>query len=296
MEGSNHKIDRLFRDKVNQMHDLPADIEWNSRKGWSQYREQFLPGKIEIKRLYLYLGSAAAALIIVLLYIIYQNPAGDSVIIDNITSEIKQITLPDGNSVWLNRNSSVRYPSTIDKDQYIITVHGEVFIELTSMKSKKYTIEAQNARIYAEKPGSFNIKARAGDENINITVASGMVTIADESYGQGLALLVTQGNYCSVHKSSKLVYTAKNINDNYMAWKTGKLIFHNQPIATVSDILSQYYDTTIELEDASIAYCLFSGTFEQKPLDIILNQIQTDLNFTIINTGNKITLSGKGCL
>jgi ferric-dicitrate binding protein FerR (iron transport regulator) len=239
----------------------------------------------------------AAALILIALSLIYiQKAANERVTFSNLTAGVKELTLPDGNAVWLNKNSSVAYPSKINKEPYEISINGEAYIELTYLNGKKYTIKAQNARIFAEAPASFNIKAWTDQENIDITVASGALTIADESYRQGLALLVTQGNYCSVHKSRKLVYTAQNIDENYLAWKTGKLIFHNQPIATVSDILALYYDTKIELEDASLAYCLFSGTFEQKPIDIILNQIQADLNFTIINTGSKITFSGKGCL
>jgi ferric-dicitrate binding protein FerR (iron transport regulator) len=292
-----NNIDELFRDKINQIHDLPSDLNWNRTKGWSQYRKQYLSDKGKLRRMYLYLSSAAAALIIIFLSVIYyQNAVNETISYNNQTAEVKELTLPDGNSVWLNKNSSVEYPSKINKEQYEISVNGEVYIEITSLKSKKYTLTAQNARVFAETQTSLNIKTRTDEENIDITVASGAVTVADESYRQGLALLVTQGNYCSVHKSRKLVYTSQNINENYLAWKTGKLVFHNQPIASVSDILAKYYDTKIELKDASLAYCLFSGTFEQKPIEIILNQIQSDLNFTIINTGSKITFSGKGCL
>ncbi len=297
MVESKNNIDELFRDKINRIHNLPADVDWNSIKGWSEYQKQYPSGKVKIKRLYVYLSSAAAALILITLSLIYiQKAANERVKFSNPTAGVKELTLPDGNAVWLNKNSSVEYSAKINKEPYEISVNGEVYFELAYLKSNRYTIKAQNATIVAEAPTSFNIKARTDQENIDITVASGAVTIADESYRQGLALLVTQGNYCSVHKSRKLVYTAQNINENYLAWKTGKLIFHNQPIATVSDILALYYDTKIELEDASLAYCLFSGTFEQKPIDIILNQIQSDLNFTIINTGGKITFSGKGCL
>jgi ferric-dicitrate binding protein FerR (iron transport regulator) len=292
-----NNIDELFRDKINRIQDLPADVDWDSIKGRAEYQKQYPTVNGKIKRLHVYLSSAAAALILITLSVIFiQKAANETVSFSNLTAEIKELTLPDGNSVWLNKNSSVEYPSKINKEQYDISINGEAYIEISYLKSKKYTIKAQNARVFAETPTSFNIKARTDVENIDITVASGAVTIADESYRQGLALLVTQGNYCSVHKSRKLVYTAQNIDENYLAWKTGKLIFHNQPIATVSDILALYYDTKIELEDASLAYCLFSGTFEQKPIDIILNQIQADLNFTIINTGSKITFSGKGCL
>jgi ferric-dicitrate binding protein FerR (iron transport regulator) len=292
-----NNIDNLFCNKINRINDLPADVDWNRKKGWSEYQKQYLSGKVKTIRLQLYLSSAAAAVILILLSVIFYEDVTDrTVSFNNQSTGIKEITLPDGNSVWLNRNSSVEYPPRIKSELFEISVKGEVFIEINDLKSNKYIIKAQNTRVFAETLTSFNIKARTDEDNIDITVASGAVTVADEIYEQGLALLVTEGNYCSVHKSRKLVYASENINDNYLAWKTGKLIFHNQPIATVSDILSKYYDTKIELEDFSIAFCLFSGTFERKPINVILDQIQSDLDVTIINTGSKIIFSGKGCL
>jgi transmembrane sensor len=290
-------IDNLFRNKINRINDLPADVCWTREKGWSDYLKKYLSGRVKTRSLRLYLSSAAAAVIFVLLSVIFYKDVTDrSVSFNNESAGIKQLSLPDGNSLWLNRNSSVEYSPKIKNERYEISVKGEVFIEINDLKSNKYIIKAQNTRVFIESPTSFNIKARTNEDNIDITVLSGAATVADESYEQGLALLVTEGNYCSVHKSRKLVYASENINDNYLAWKTGKLIFYNQPIATVSDILAKYYDTKIELEDPSIAYCLFSGTFERKPIDVILDQIQSDLGFSIINTGNKIIFSGKGCL
>ena len=109
-----------------------------------------------------------------------------------------------------------------------------------------------------KKPCNLNIRARIEEENVNITVGTGAIKIVEESNQKGLALLVTEGNYCSVHKSQDLVYTSVNRNCNYLAWKTGKFTFNNMPIATVTDILAEYYHTEIEFEDKTLAYCLFS--------------------------------------
>ncbi len=294
---SNITIDSLFSEKINQIHDLPAEVDWNSKIGWLEYQKQYHSDKAKIKKLQLYLSSAAAVFVMIFLLFIYnQNAANKTISINNLTTKIREVTLPDNNTVWLNKNSSVEYPTSMDKEQYEVSVKGEVFIEIHDLKSKRYVIKAHNAIVYAETQTSFNIKAFPDEENIDITVKSGALTVTDESYHQGLSLLVTQGNYCSVHKSRKLVYASENINDNYLAWKTGELVFDELPIATVSDILAKYYDIKIELEDVSVAYCLFSGTFKQKPIDLVLNQIQSDLNFTIIKTGDLITVSGKGCL
>lgn len=134
------------------------------------------------------------------------------------------------------------------------------------------------------------------EENVLVTVASGAIKIMEESNDEGLKLLVTEGNYCSVHKSQGLAYSSANSNNNYLAWKTGKLTFNSTPIATVTDILAEYYNIEIELEDKALAYCLFTGSFDNQPVDIVLNQIQSKLNFNINISGNKIKISGKACV
>lgn len=293
--GNKINIDDLFKDRVNQIRDLPNDVEWNSKKGWSEYEKYYFRADAKKRKVLYYLSAAASLLILVTLFII-SNRNNKIVSVFNQTKENMELSLPDGNSVWLNKNSSIEYPSRISKKQVRIIITGEVFIEISNLGSRQYTIKAHNATVIAEALASFNIKSYPDDDNTNVSVASGVIKIVEEKEVQGLALLVTQGNYCSVHRSQKLAYASINNNDNYLAWKTGKLIFNNQPLATVTDILDNYYDTKIELENDAIAYCLFSGSFEQKPVEVILNQIQSDLNLKIINTGKKIIFSGKGCL
>jgi ferric-dicitrate binding protein FerR (iron transport regulator) len=131
------------------------------------------------------------------------------------------------------------------------------------------------------------------EENVIVTVASGAIKIGEEGNNEGLKLLVTEGNYCSVHKSQGLAYTSANSNSNYLAWKTGKLTFNSTPIATVTDILSEYYNIEIEIEDKESAYCLFTGSFENQPVDIVLDRIQSELNFVVKISGKRILISRK---
>jgi ferric-dicitrate binding protein FerR (iron transport regulator) len=81
-----------------------------------------------------------------------------------------------------------------------------------------------------------------------------------------------------------------------LSWKTGTLVFNNTPVATVAEILSEYYHTDIELEDKSLALCRFSGSFKDQSIDNVLQQMQAELNVVIRNTGDTISISGIGCL
>lgn len=292
----NDRIDMIFREKLGELSDLPPEVKWTSEKGWKDYEKKYGQNKRHDIRTLLYLSSAAALfLIVLLLFPAIREHGFKTLLVSNNTDETKELVLPDGNRIWLNSHSTIQYPSKIDKDHSEFTVDGEVYFEIRNQLRHAFKIKAHNAHVLAENPCGFNIRARMQEDNVNITVATGAVKIMEESYGNGLALLLTEGSYCSVHKSQNLVYSSINRNENYLAWKTGKLDFKQTPMATVTDILAEYYHKHIELEDKSLAYCLFSGSFNDQSIEVILHRMQTDLDFVIRNSGDKIMISGKGC-
>lgn len=290
------RIDKIFKDSIEHFEELPKDTRWSPRTGWKDYKRQFgeKPGKIK-RILYFTVSTAALFALIVTTFLFYPGIKHQQIIVANDDMRIKEVTLPDGNTLWLNKNSSVEYPSKIDSKHNRLIINGEAYLEIKHVVCREYFIQAHNAVVIAETPVSFNIAAWHDDENVDITVSVGAVKIVEESYTEGMALIVAQGNYCSVHKSRKLVYASVNKDNNFLAWKTCKLVFENQPIAKVTDILAKYYHTRIEIEDWDVAFCLFSGSFEEQPLDSILDQIKSDLNLEIKQTDSKITFSGKGC-
>jgi ferric-dicitrate binding protein FerR (iron transport regulator) len=92
-----------------------------------------------------------------------------------------------------------------------------------------------------------------------------------------------------------LVFAAANKNNNYLAWKTGELVFDHTYMATVSDVLEEHYDVKVEIKDQALAYCEFSGSFNAESIDDVLKQIHADLKVDIQHSGQIITLSGSGC-
>lgn len=292
-----HKLDKLFKTKVGQNTDLPKDIQWNRKLGWDQYQEKFASSKTVSRQMWLYVGSAAASILV--FFLVYTNlfkTTNELVVVENTTGHLKEVQLPGGNTVWLNRNSSIEFFSKMDKKVYEISVQGEVYFDIRELKSKEYLISIENAYVRVNSAATFNVRGLMSEENIDVTVSSGAVKVGEQTYDEGLALLITEGNYCSVHKSHMLVFASSITNENYMAWKTGKFTFNDTPIETVISVLAEYYDTEIELIDPGLAYCMFEGSFDAENINIILNQIHNDFDVVIEHAGNKITMSGQGCI
>ncbi len=290
----NNIIDKTFREKIDKLSGLPPDVAWNSENGWNGYTEKYLSKRITGRKIFLYVSSSAAVILIAISSVLlFQVARYRTITVSNNSGRIREIVLPDSTRVFLNKDSFIEYPSKINEKHNRILVSGEMYLEFNFIKIPQYVIKAHNAVIIVERPCKLNIRERIDDENVLVTVASGVIKIMEESNGEGLKLLVTEGNYCSVHKSQGLAYTSANSNNNFLAWKTGILTFNNTPIATVTDILAEYYNVDIEIEDKELAYCLFTGSFENQPVNFVLDRIQSELDFVIKISGNKISISRK---
>ena len=294
MENS---FDKTFQKKVEHLSDLPGEVRWTPEKGWNDYEKKYLTRSLSGRSVLIYLSSAAVLFLVIFLAILVpQNSRFNRKLISNNADTVRKVVLSENNRIWLNKKSSVEYPLKMNKKQNEFRVNGEAYFEITDPNGQEYVINANGAVILVENSTNLNIRARSDEDNVIITVVRGACKIMNETRQNGLALLVAEGNYCSVHKSQNLVYSSANTNNNFLAWKTGKLVFDSTPIATVTDILSEYYNVQFELENKKLAYCLFSGTFDKDPFDKVLIQIETELDVVISNTGNKITISGTGCL
>lgn len=217
--------------------------------------------------------------------------------VENLSDSVKIVQVNPNLKVWLNKGSIIHYPQTLQADHRRIQIEGEAYFEFNQKDTFELELLAENALIQLKQNAMLNVNAKTNKESIEITVRVGTIQVTDESNAeQGLKLLVTAGNYCSVHKSQKMVFAAANRNNNYLAWKTGELIFDHMPLATVSDILEEYYGIQVELTDRQLAYCQFTGTFKNQDLETVLESLQSSLDFEINNLNDKIQISGKNCI
>ncbi len=302
LEGeSSLNEEELLRKYFTENKIIPLELEYAKPMFCAFKSEQNVQVKKEFtNRAKLYSIFGIAASIVIMFGLVFfnfnTNNKVNYITKCNENNKVLKIELSDGNLIWLNKGTIITYPNKTKKLKNIVKIEGEAFIEILNPKRTHYNIEAFNALIKTETICAFNIKANKYAENVNITVKLGGVKVMENSVENGLALLVTNGNYCSVHKTHKLVFASANKDDNYLAWKTGNLIFNSLPMATVSDVLSEYYNINVELKNSNIAYCEFTGQFSNKPIEYVLSKIKTELNIDIYNSKDLITLSGDKCL
>lgn len=287
----NNRIDNIFRDKITELNTVPNEVDWTPEKGWANYKQTYSHSKTSLRRITLLATSTAAVIAILIGIAVNSNVFSPKVIVlQNQTDSITEQRLPNGSRVWLNRNSSIAY-SVRKSGEFTMDIDGEIYLETEGAAKAPYTLRAGNAIISIENKAALNIKDYPNDNDIDITVSRGSVKVADNILGQGLSLLVTKGNYCSVSRTNSLVFATSNNNPNYLAWKTGNITFNNTPMITVTEVLEKFYGQDIEIADDTIAYLSFTGTFTNLSLDSILAAIEDKTAIKATRLNDKVIIS-----
>lgn len=154
-----------------------------------------------------------------------------------------KLVLPDGTKVWLNSESSLKYPTSFTGSERRVVLTGEGYFEVTKNKEKPFIVDAASNSIRVLGT-QFNVNSY-GDENVfTTTLVEGSVQI-------------TNGKATSILKPGQQArVTEKGINvveaDTYeaMAWKNGEFVFRNTPVQSIVRQLARWYDLQVEFRDS----------------------------------------------
>lgn len=156
-----------------------------------------------------------------------------------------QITLPDGSSVWLNANSTLKYPSRFDGNERVVELEGEAYFDVSHqaslvpflVKTDKQTVEVLGTE--------FNVSAYSDDPETQTTLVEGRVRVATTADHRPHILAPGQ----QAVTLGKDIETKEVDIEPYIAWKNGHFLFDNTPLSTIADQLAKWYDIQVVFKD-----------------------------------------------
>lgn len=157
------------------------------------------------------------------------NPRGSKVI---------SLRLNDGTIVWLNSQSSIRYPVAFVGEDRQVEITGEAYFEVAKNLSKKFIVASNGLNI--EVLGThFNVNSYNDNKNIKVTLLEGSVKIIK---GGGTYIL-KPGQQAQVANEIQ-VFNGANI-ESVMAWKNGFFSFSGTSVEELMNILGRWYNVEI---------------------------------------------------
>ena len=146
----------------------------------------------------------------------------------------KQLTLSDGTRIWLNAESSLKYPDTFEgKAQREVYLEGEAYFEVS--KNPQHPFLVKTTAIETQVLGtSFNIKAYS-KKDVQVTLLEGSIKVSDKHHNN---ILLKPGEHTNekLHKSQ-----VENVSQ-YRAWTTGSFYFDNTELIEIMRELGRWYN------------------------------------------------------
>lgn len=201
-----------------------------------------------------------------------------------------QLTLEDGSSVWLNANSTLRYPSHFSKKERRVEIEGEAYFDIAQNKKKPFIVSTKNVNMKVLGT-QFNVHSYPDTEYVTTNLIEGSVRVSiNNSESQGVILkpneqITILGNQMTLSKTA---------NNNYFLWTDGIYAFDNESLLDIINKLQLYYDVKIIVKEPEIFDVKYTGKFRQRDgIDEILRILQKIRRFDITRDrdNNIITLT-----
>ena len=185
-------------------------------------------------------------------YEVLNNPRG---------SKIVMIELSDGTRVWLNSESSLKYPVEFNRRERRVTVSGEAYFEVVHNNSR-FIVESNG--VETEVLGThFNINSY---DNPIITLLEGSVKVSSATS----AVKLNPGEQ-AVNGEIKQVDVQQVI-----AWQRGMFEFDDYTLEEISKQLTRWYDIDVRFENESLKKEKFGGNISRYlSLSSVMNMLET---------------------
>ena len=188
-----------------------------------------------------------------------------------------QLTLSDGTIVWLNSESSLRYPVHFNGDRREVELKGEGFFQVSRNEAMPFYVKSEGFDV--EVLGtSFNIMNYVDEQYAWVTLASGKLKV---NRGECHTIIYPNQqveigeNDFKIHEVDSRYYTS---------WIESKFMFDDESLDMIVRKLARWYNLDYEFRDSTLMSTRFSGQllkYDDITKAFELLELTTDVHFTI---------------
>ena len=204
------------------------------------------------------------------------------------------IKLSDGSIIKLNADSKLRYPKVFDGTSREVYLEGEAFFEVQEDAFRPFLVRSGD--ITTSVLGtSFNIKAYAEEQTVEVALVSGKVKLHHEVLDSlQFAYTLAPHEMLTYHKGLGQSEKGYFDEEEVLAWKNQTLYFENADLAEMAVVLKRWYGKQFVIKRGDTIIRKFSGKFtNNKSLEYVLEVLSLDANFTYQITDNAVIIEGK---
>lgn len=202
------------------------------------------------------------------------------------------ITLSDGTQVWLNAESTIKYPLHFASEERIVELEGEAYFHVKSTyraNGEKIPFKVLSKHQEVEVVGTqFNITAYPEQETSKTTLVEGKVLVSDQR--NRIVLMPNQQASTTFGKTS-----VKQVNPaNYIAWRDGKFSFDGKTFEETMNEIGRWYDLDIVYESRIPEEELIGDAYRNQKISLVLRILDVaEIDYKLDVARRKLIIKGK---
>lgn len=221
------------------------------------------------RRGWLAVGGLAAAATVAIALTPFSLIAPASQTYATAKGQHRSVTLADGSVIDLNAGSKITV-SLGARERRVAMAEGEAVFDVAADKSRPFLIAAgdRTVRVVGTR---FDVRRRAGQ--LSVTVERGLVEVRPSEGVQGRAWRLHPGQKLDHVDGSAAVQVSAVDPAQVLGWKSGRLIYRDQPLSEVVADLNQQFPRQIVLEDPALAQTKVSGVLVLDDQDAVIRRL-----------------------
>ncbi|OKZ15812.1 MAG: hypothetical protein BHV81_15270 [Butyricimonas synergistica] len=196
-----------------------------------------------------------------------------------------QLILSDGTKVWVNAESSLRYPETFgEKRELILT--GEAYFEVAKDSTRPFIVYVGDNAI--EVLGThFNVVSYKKDE-VYTTLAEGMVKVSHN----GQSVILNPDEQAIIEPKMSGIKVREVDASLYVSWINGRYEFRDTELENIAAQLSRWYDVDIRFAAEELKHKRLAGViYRDEELGFTIKVVERVANVRFIRENNTIYIN-----
>lgn len=161
--------------------------------------------------------------------------AGDSLVynkMETLTGMEYTLALSDGSLVYLNAETSVKYPVVFGESERMVELDGEAYFEVAKDASRPFIVRMNGVDVKVTGT-SFNARAYRNEGKVVTTLIEGRVEVNGKA--------IVPGEQARYEVGNGDLEVAKVDVEHFIAWKEGYFVFRNERLEDVMRTLARWY-------------------------------------------------------
>ena len=195
------------------------------------------------------------------------------------------LVLPDGTKVWLNAESSIRYPTAFTTEERVVELKGEAYFEVVRNEKQPFIVQTETQRLKVLGT-TFNVHAYPNESKVVTTLVSGRVEL--NGIREHVSQILKPEQQAILGQSGYQISTVDVAP--YIAWKDGEFRFKATPLPEVVRQIERWYDLDVDYTRVPDNIKIHALIKRDKKLSSVLYALEKITNVKFEMKGRRLQL------